>query len=144
MWGRVLPSNRSATATLYILYNTHRRNKMTKPIGWATTLTELSNIPREMWDSVMTVEKSPLRNLDPMVGHMIFQCLFFIWSGIFALMVGSYIAFGISAAFHLLLVSGVTITVVTFRQAENNPESLNNILKSGRKYNGRANGGEHE
>jgi len=42
------------------------------------------------------------------------------------------------------LISGITITVVTFRQAENNPESLNNILKSGRKYNGRANGGEHE
>ena len=118
--------------------------KNPKPIGWATTISELINIPREMWDSVMTVEKSPLRNLDPMVGHMIFQCLFFIWSGIFALMIGSYLAFGISAAFHLLLVSGVTITVVTFRQAERNPESLNNILKSGRKYNGRANGGEHE
>ena len=118
--------------------------KNPKPIGWATTISELINIPREMWDSVMTVEKSPLRNLDPMVGHMIFQCLFFIWSGIFALMVGSYLAFGISAAFHLLLVSGVTITVVTFSQAERNPESLNNILKSGRKYNGRANGGEHE
>ena len=118
--------------------------KNPKPIGWATTISELINIPREMWDSVMTVEKSPLRNLDPMVGHMIFQCLFFIWSGIFALMVGSYLAFGISAAFHLLLVSGVTITVVTFRQAENNPESLNSLLKSGRKYDGRANGGEHE
>jgi len=119
-------------------------NKPSKPIGWATTISSLITMPREMWDSVMTVEKSPLRNLDPMVGHMIFQCLFFIWSGIFALMVGSYIAFGISAAFHLLLISGVTITVVTFRQAENNPASLNNIMKSGCKYNGRAAGGEHE
>ena len=121
-----------------------KKQNTQRPIGWATTLTEIASIPRDMWDSVMTIEKSPLRNLDPMVGHMIFQCLFFIWSGIFALMVGSYLAFGISAAFHLLLVSGVTITVVTFRQAERNPESLNNILKSGRKYNGRANGGEHE
>jgi len=118
--------------------------KNVKPIGWVTTITELVNVPREMWDTIMTVEKSPLRNLDPMVGHMIFQCLFFVWSGIFALMVGSYLAFGISAAFHLLLVSGVTITVVTFRQAENNPESLNSLLKSGRKYTGRADGGEHE
>ena len=99
--------------------------KNPKPIGWATTISELINIPREMWDRVMTVEKSPLRNLDPMVGHMIFQCLFFIWSGIFALMVGSYLAFGISAAFHLLLVSGVTITVVTFRQAEQNKKAFN-------------------
>lgn len=115
---------------------------MTKPIGWETTLTELACIPREMWDSVMTVEKSPLRNLDPMVGHMLFQVLFFIWSGIFALMVGSYYAFGISAVFHLLLVSGITVTVVTFRQAEKNPGSVNNIFQLG--YNGRANGGEHE
>ena len=116
----------------------------TKPIGWATTISSLISIPREMWDSVMTVEKSPLRNLDPMVGHMIFQCLFFIWSGIFAVMVGSFYAFGISATFHILLISGITITAVTFRQAEKNPESLNNLLKSGRKYNGRANGGEQE
>ena len=115
-----------------------------KPIGWATTISSLIKLPREMWDSVMTVEKSPLRNLDPMVGHMIFQCLFFIWSGLFAVMVGSYYAFGISAAFHICLITGITLTVTVFRQAENNPESLNNILKSGRKYNGRANGGEHE
>ena len=118
--------------------------KNPKPIGWATTISELINIPREMWDSVMTVEKSPLRNLDPMVGHMIFQCLFFIWSGLFAVMIGSYIAFGISAVFHMVLISGVTITAMTFRQAEKNPESINNLLKSGRKYNGRAPGGEHE
>jgi hypothetical protein len=119
-------------------------NNTPKPIGWATTISSLIAVPREMWDSVMTVEKSPLRNLDPMVGHMIFQCLFFIWSGIFAVMVGSFYAFGISATFHILLVSGITITAVTFRQAEKNPESLNNLLKSGRKYSGRANGGEHE
>ena len=119
-------------------------NKTPRPIGWVTTLTEIATIPKDMWDSVMTVEKSPLRNLDPMVGHMIFQCLFFIWSGIFAMMVGSFLAFGISAAFHILLISGITITVVIFRAAENNPESLNSILKSGRKYNGRGMGGEHE
>jgi hypothetical protein len=119
-------------------------NNTTKPIGWATTISALIALPREMWNTIMTVENSPLKKLDPMVGHMIFQCLFFIWSGIFALMVGSYIAFGLSAAFHLLLVSGVTVTVVTFRQAERNPESLNKLLKSGRKYTGRANGGEHE
>ena len=115
-----------------------------RPIGWANTLATLFALPKEMWGSVMTVEKSPLRNLDPMVGHMVFQCLFFIWSGIFAVMVGSMFAFGISAAFHIFLISGITITVVTFRAAEKNPESLNSIMKSGRKYNGRGNGGEHE
>ena len=116
----------------------------TKPIGWATTISTLFSIPREMWDSVMTVEKSPLRNLDPMVAHMIFQCLFFIWSGLFAVMVGSYYAFGISAIFHICLITGITLTGTVFRQAENNPESINKLLQSGRKYNGRGAGGEHE
>lgn len=114
-----------------------------KPIGWATTITEIINIPKDMWDSVMTVEKSPLRNLDPMVGHMIFQCLFFIWSGIFAVMVGSYYAFGISAAFHICLITGITLTATIFRQAENNPESLNKIVRDN-VINARAPGGEHE
>ncbi len=119
-------------------------SKTPKPIGWATTLRELNRVPKEMWDSVMTVEKSPLAKLDPMVGHMIFQCLFFIWSGIFALMIGSYAAFGISAMFHVLLIAGITITAVTYRQADRNPESLNKLVQSGKKYTGRAKGGEHE
>jgi hypothetical protein len=118
-------------------------NTSPKPIGWATTIKTVLSIPREMWDSVMTIEKSPLRNLDPMVAHMIFQSLFFIWSGLFAVMIGSYIAFGISAVFHMVLISGVTITAMTFRQAENNPESINKLIKSGQKYNGRAADGEH-
>jgi len=113
-----------------------------KPIGWVTTIKALAALPREMWDSVMTIEKSPLRKLDPMVAHMIFQCLFFIWSGIFAGMMGSFVVFGISATFHLLLITGITITAVTFHQAENNPESINNLVKT-RKYNGRAADGEH-
>lgn len=101
----------------------------TKPIGWVTTIKTLTGLPKEMWDTVMTVEKSPLKNLDPVVGHMVFQVLFFIWSGIFAAMVGSMIAFGISAAFHILLITGITITAVTFRQAEKNPESVNKLFK---------------
>lgn len=118
-------------------------NYQNKPIGWATTISTLATMPKDMWDSVMTVEKSPLRNLDPMVGHMIFQCLFFVWSGLFAVMIGSYVAFGLSATFHLLLISGVTITAMTFRQADKNPDSINKLIKGGRKYNGRASDGEH-
>lgn len=118
-------------------------NNEIKPIGWATTIKTVTSMPRDMWDSVMTVEKSPLRNLDPMVAHMVFQCLFFIWSGIFAAMVGSMVAFGLSATFHILLISGVTITAMTFRQAENNPESINKLIQSGKKYNGRSADGEH-
>jgi hypothetical protein len=118
-------------------------NQKPKPIGWATTISTMLSIPREMWDSVMTVEKSPLRNLDPMVAHMIFQCLFFIWSGLFAVMVGSYAVFGVSAAFHICLITGITLTATVFRQAENNPKIIDKFVKDNI-INSRGVGGEHE
>jgi len=95
-----------------------------KPIGWATTLSSVAVMPRDMWNSVMTIEHSPLRKLDPRVAHMMFQCLAFIWSGLFAAMIGSYMAFGISAFFHICLITGVFITVMVFRQADKNPSSF--------------------
>jgi len=118
-------------------------NYTNKPIGYASTIKTLSAIPRDMYNSVMTIENSPLKKLDPIVGHMVFQCLAFVWSGIFAAMLGSVLAFGISAAFHMLLISGIVITAMTFRQANENPESINRLIKTGIKYNGRSADGEH-
>jgi hypothetical protein len=94
-------------------------------------------------NSVMTIENSPLKNLDPMAAHVVFQSLAFVWSAIFASMLGSMMAFGISAVFHILLISGIVITAMTFREANKNPEAFNKLLSSGRKYNGRAADGEH-
>lgn len=108
-----------------------------KPIGWASTLSILFKEMPMLWKSVMSIEHSPLRNLDPRVAHMIFQCLAFIWSGIFAAMISSYQAFGISAVFHLLFISGVFITVMTFKTAEKHKPIHRN-------YSGRGAGGEHE
>lgn len=96
-----------------------------KPVGWVTTISELGAMPRDMWNTVMTIENSPLKNFDPMVAHMIFQVLAFIWSGIFAAMLGSYIAFGVSAFLHAMFISGVVITAVTFRQAEKAKPNFN-------------------
>ena len=44
------------------------------------------------WDAIMTIEGSVLRKLDPRVAHMIFLILAFMWSGIFAIMIGSITA----------------------------------------------------
>jgi len=96
-------------------------------------------LPRAMWDSVMTVEKSALSNLDPMVAHMLFQILAFVWSGIFGVMLGSYLVFGVSATLHLLFIAGVCITGFVFKEANSNPQSLNKLTYSGRAFNG-----EHE
>lgn len=71
---------------------------------------------KSMYQGVMTIEHSPLKRFDPIVAHMMFQVLALIWSGVFAAMLGSYIAFGISAAFHVFFISGVLITVLVFRE----------------------------
>lgn len=90
---------------------------------------------KSMYNSVMTIEHSPLKKFDPMVAHMIFQVLALVWSGVFAAMLGSYIAFGISAAFHIFLITGVLITALTFNRANN--------IGNSKIYSGRAAGGEH-
>ena len=64
-----------------------------------------------------------------------FQVLALVWSGIFAAMIGSYIAFGISAAFHIFLISGVLVTVLVFCKDPKKDRAI--------KYNGRASSGEH-
>ena len=107
--------------------------------GMANTIGSILIEVKNAYKGVMTIENSPLKNFDPIVAHMIFQVLAFIWSGIFALMLSSYIAFGISATFHLLFVAGIFITVLMFN--EGNKASIS--LKSNR-YNGRSLDGEHE
>ena len=106
----------------------------------ADNLLENINI---IWSYVMSVEHSSLKRLDPIVGHMLFQCLAFIWSGLFAAMLNSYIAFGISATIHGLFISGIVITAAIFRTAEKNPAAYE-FLKNGRQYSSRGFGGEHE
>ena len=107
--------------------------------GMANTITAIANEVKNAYAGVMTIEKSPLKNFDPIVSHMVFQVLAFIWSSIFALMLGSYIAFGISATFHLLFVAGIFITLLAFNKG--NKASMS-IRSDG--YNGRSLGGEHE
>ena len=80
------------------------------------------------WKGVMTIEHSPLRKLHPQVAHMLFLILAFMWSGIFAVMIGSLTAFGISAVVHIMLISGIAITFLVFNQSEKNPESVNQTV----------------
>lgn len=108
-------------------------------LGMANTITSIIDEVKNAYNGVMTIENSPLKNFDPIVSHMVFQVLAFIWSSIFALMLGSYIAFGISATFHLLFVAGIFITLLAFK--EGNKASVS-IRSDG--YNGRSLGGEHE
>lgn len=112
--------------------------KSTSP-GIANTIFTIARGLKEDYQSITTIEHSPLKNFDPIISHMLFQVLAFIWSGIFALMLGSYIAFGISATFHVLFVAGVFITAVIFNEGNKASSALK--LKG---YNSRGRGGEHE
>ena len=81
---------------------------------------------KDMWNSVMTIEHSPLRKLDPRVGHMLFTILGFMWSAIFGIAImDSILSFGISAVAHIVIISGIFITAMVFNEADKRPEALN-------------------
>ena len=107
-------------------------NSKKAPIGWAKTILSM----RDAWKSVMTIKNSPLRNLPPQLGLMVFSILSVMWSGIFAAIINNPYAFGISASGHLLVVFGIFITAIVYNSAEKYTVPQN--------YNSRGNGGEHE
>ena len=116
------------------------QNDKFKSIGWANTISTVATMPRDTWNSVMTIEHSPLRKLDPRVSHMVFQMLAFMWSGIFAVMIGSVNAFGISAIGHMVFITGVFVTAMVFKEADTKPQTMNKAFKfdSGYHSHGRA------
>ena len=72
----------------------------------------------DSWATIMIVDKSPLGNIpNLMVRHMAFQILAWMWCIIFSMIVGSFIAFGVSAIAHTLLLAGIFITYSTYRTA---------------------------
>ena len=106
-------------------------NKVT-PIGWAKTILNVT----DAWKSIMTIKNSPLRNLPPQLGLMVFSILAVMWSGIFACIINSPYAFAISAGGHLIVICGIFITAMTFDSAEKYSAPQN--------YGSRGIGGEHE
>ena len=102
------------------------------PIGWGRTLLGA----RDAWKSIMTIKNSPLRNLPPQLGLMVFSILAIMWSGIFAAIINNPYAFGLSAGGHLLVIFGIFITAIVYDSAEKYSAPQN--------YNSRGNGGEHE
>ena len=77
------------------------------------------------WTSVMDDKRNPLSSI-PDLGtrHMIMQVLAWMWCITFALMVGSWTAFGISAIGHVLLLGAIVVTVGTFETAKRNPSAF--------------------
>lgn len=107
-------------------------NDKVTPIGWGKTLLGA----KDAWKSIMTIKNSPLRNLPPQLGLMVFSILAVMWSGIFACIINNPYAFAISAGGHLIVICGIFITAITFDSAEK--------YSAPQKYGSRGTGGEHE
>ena len=73
----------------------------------------------------MDYEKNPLRHIpDTNTRHMVMQVLAWMWCITFAMIVGSWSAFGISAVAHIFLLGAIAITVGTFEVAKKSPNSF--------------------
>ena len=89
------------------------------------------------WNAVMDDRRNPLSNIpDLQVRHLVMQVLAWMWCIVFAFIVGSWTAFGVSAVMHVILLAAIAITVGTFETARRHPQYFGGL--------GRGNGGEHE
>ena len=70
------------------------------------------------WNSIMDHRFNPLRHLDIRAGHYLMQVLSWMWSMIFSVSFLSIYQFGYVWAAHLLIISGVFVTLSIFRKAE--------------------------
>ena len=112
----------------------------------------------DSWNGVMDMDRNPLRHIpDLSTRHMVLQILAWMWCIVFSFLVGSFVAFGISAVAHILLLSAIVITVGTFETAKRKPSFFSNFPTSTPSrsrtmyYNGKKieldpqdRGGEHE
>lgn len=90
-----------------------------------------------LYNLVMDSRHNPLSNIpDTITRHLVMQMLAWMWCVIFSMWVGSIAVFGVSAAFHAILLAGVFVTVGVFETAKRHPVHYGGL--------GRANGGEHE
>ena len=91
----------------------------------------------DSWNGIMDSERNPLKHIpDTNVRHMVMQVLAWMWCITFAMLVGSWTVFAISAVAHVFLIAAIVITVVTFETAKRKPQFFGGF--------GRGIGGEHE
>ena len=91
----------------------------------------------DSWNGIMDSERNPLKHIpDTNVRHMVMQVLAWMWCITFAMLVGSWTVFAISAVAHVFLIAAIVITVATFETAKRKPQFFGGF--------GRGVGGEHE
>lgn len=78
----------------------------------------------DAYQYIFDSSKNPLRHIpDPTSRMFIMTILAFMWSGVFAIYLGSIIYFGVSVAAHIILILMFFFTVAIFYDAEKNKSS---------------------
>jgi hypothetical protein len=78
----------------------------------------------DAYQYIFDSSKNPLRHIpDPVSRMFIMTILAFMWSGAFAIYLGSIIYFGISVAAHIVLILMFFFTVAVFYDAEKSQSS---------------------
>ena len=91
----------------------------------------------KVYNLVMDSRHNPLSYVpDTNTRHLVMQVLAWMWCIVLSMWIGSIFAFGVSAAIHAILLSGIFVTVGVFETAKRRPVYFGGL--------GRANGGEHE
>ena len=76
----------------------------------------------DTWESIMNMDKNPLRHIpDLQVRHLTLQLLAWMWCITFSLWFGSIWIFGFTAIAHILVLTVIIITVLTFESAKRKP-----------------------
>ena len=84
----------------------------------------------DSWNGVMDAKHNPLKHIqDLQVRHLILQVLAWMWCIIFAIAVGDWVVFGVSAIGHVVLIAGIVVTVGTFETAKRNPQAFNFVSR---------------
>ena len=83
-----------------------------------------------LWQLVMNHTHNPLKNIPNLQArHIVLRLLAQMWCIIFAMSMGSITVFGVSATAHALLISGIAITVATFKAARARPNNFVNLAR---------------
>ena len=77
-----------------------------------------TKIKSDAWSSVMNERLSPLKNYPLSTAHMMMQLLAWMWSVVFSIAIGSYLAFGITAIAHLAILGALFMTLAVFQNAQ--------------------------
>lgn len=97
----------------------------------------MKNFVMNNWNSVMDYDKNPLSNITSLpVRHMIMQLLAWMWVLVFTIATGTWAFMGINIIAHVVLLTGIVMTVATFETAKRKPSMFTTGL--------RGVGGEHE